>query len=142
MAENTKVRSLTDEQIAKLKKTAGANLVEAEELLKKATEAKKKFDGLFRNIYTEYQALKRLYPDLNIGLVVPENKVWYQDLVKDIKDLEAAINAAKDNNAYKHVTNIEEFNEQTEQAIKDIMAICEEIVNNPLLKESIANGVQ
>ena len=79
---------------------------------------------------------------MNIGLVVPENKVWYQDLVKDIKDLEAAINAAKDNNAYKHVTNIEEFNEQTEQAIKDIMAICEEIVNNPLLKESIANGVQ
>lgn len=142
MAENTKVRSLTDKQIAKIKKTAGANLVEAEELLKKATEAKKKFDGLFRNIYTEYQALKKLYPGLTIGLVVPENKVWYQDLVKDIKDLEAAINAAKDNNAYKHVTKIEEFNEQTEQAIKDIMAICEEIVNNPLLKESIANGVQ
>lgn len=142
MAENTKVTYLTDAQIAKLKKTAGANLVEAEELLKKAEEAKKKFDGLFDELNKEYKALKALYPDLQIGFKFPTSHQWYQDLVKDIKDLETAVNAAKDNNAYKHVVNIEEFNNRSEQAIKDIMAICEAIVNNPLLKESIANGVQ
>lgn len=140
MAENTKVRYFTDEQIATLKKTAGANLVEAEELLKKAEEAKKNFDTLVGDMMKEYQALKELYPSLVIGIKLPETFGWYQNLVKGIKDLTAAINAAKDNNAHKHVSNMEEYNEKSEELIKAMVNIYEQIINNPLLKESINNG--
>lgn len=142
MAENTKVRYLTDEQLATLKKTAGANLVEAEELLKNAEEAKKNFDTLLGDMMKEYQALKAIYPKLVLGVKLPETFEWYQNLVEGIKDLKAAINAAKDNNAYKHVSNMETYNEKSEELIKAMINIYEQIINNPLLKESIANGVE
>lgn len=142
MAENTKVRYLTDEQIATLKKTAGTNLVEAEELLKNAEEAKKNFDTLLSDMMKEYQALKAIYPKLVLGVKLPETFEWYQNLVEGIKDLKAAIDAAKDNNAYKHASNIETYNEKSEELIKAMVNIYEQIINNPLLKETSTNGVE
>ena len=142
MANNTNVRYLNEEQIEKLKKAVNANIAAAEELLKTAVELKNKFDTQARTITTMFNRLKQNYPNLKIGLKSEDGIEWYQDLLAKIKMLKEKIDAAKDNNDYKTVSEIEAINEQTEQVIRDIMAVCEKIVNTPLIKESIANGVQ
>ena len=141
MAENTTQRYFTDAQVAKIKLTASVKIVSAEEKLKRAEELKAKFDVKADSMMKDYNSLKQIYPSLaGIGIRYPELLDWYQDLTNKIKDLRAAINKAKDNNVYKMAANIEQNNEQTEHLIRDLLAVCEELANDPLLKESIANG--
>ena len=136
------VRYLNEEQIEKLKRSVNTNIAIAEALLVKAEDLQKKFDTQAGTITTMYNRLKQNYPNLKIGLKGPDAVEWYQDLVAKIKLLKEKIDAAKDNNDYKTVSEIEALNEETEHVIKDILAICEEIANTPLLKEGFANGVQ
>lgn len=141
MAENTTQRYFTDPQIAKIKMTASVKILSAEEKLKRAEELKAKFDAKADSMMKDYNSLKQIYPSLaGIGIRYPELLDWYQDLTNKIKELRAAINKAKDNNVYKMAANIEQNNEQTEHLIRDILAVCDEMANDPLLKESIANG--
>lgn len=140
MAENTTQRYLNEEQIALLKRTVNTNIAKAEILLARAEELRKKFTEKQSNIRSLYDSLKQNYPLLNIGIKNRSNLEWYQDLKDKIKQLKAKIDAAKDNNDYKTVSQIEALNAETEHLIRDILAVCEEIANTPLLKESIANG--
>lgn len=141
MAENTTQRYFTDAQVAKIKLTASVKIASAEEKLKRAEELKAKFDAKADSMMKDYNSLKQIYPSLaGIGIRYPELLDWYQDLTNKIKELRAAINKAKDNNGYKMVANIEQNNEQTEHLIRDILAVCDEMANDQLLKESIANG--
>lgn len=142
MANNTNVRYLNEDQIEKLKRTVNANIAVAEELLKQAVELQKKFSNQAVTIKGLYDRLKQNYPTLKIGIKAPDNLEWYQELSNQIKQLKDKIDAAKDNNDYKTVSEIEAVNEETEQVIRDIMAVCEKITNTPLIKESIANGVE
>lgn len=142
MANNTNVRYLNEDQIEKLKRTVNANIAVAEELLKQAVELQKKFSNQAVTIKGLYDRLKQNYPTLKIGIKAPVNLEWYQELSNQIKQLKDKIDAAKDNNDYKTVSEIEAVNEETEQVIRDIMAVCEKITNTPLIKESIANGVE
>lgn len=141
MAENTTQRYFTDAQIAKIKLTASVKIAAAEERLKRAEDLKAKFDAKADSMMKDYNSLKQIYPSLaGIGIKYPELLDWYQDLTNKIKALRAAINKAKDDNVYKRADNIEQNNEQTEHLIRDILAVCEEIANDKLLKESSANG--
>lgn len=141
MAENTTQRYFTDAQVAKIKLTASVKIASAEEKLKRAEELKAKFDAKADSMMKDYNSLKQIYPSLaGIGIRYPELLDWYQDLTNKIKELRAAINKAKDNNGYKMAANIEQNNEQTEHLIRDILAVCDEMANDQLLKESIANG--
>lgn len=140
MAENTTQRYLNEEQIALLKRTVNTNIAKAEILLARAEELRKKFTEKQSNIRSLYDSLKENYPLLNIGIKNRSNLEWYQDLKDKIKQLKTKIDAAKDNNDYKTVSQIEALNAETEHLIRDILAVCEEIANTPLLKESIANG--
>ena len=142
MANNTNVRYLNEDQIEKLKRTVNANIAVAEELLKQAVELQKKFSNQAVTIKGLYDRLKQNYPTLKIGIKAPDNLEWYQELSNQIKQLKDKIDAAKDNNDYKTVSEIEAVNKETEQVIRDIMAVCEKITNTPLIKESIANGVE
>lgn len=142
MAENTTQRYLNEEQIALLKRTVNTNIAKAEILLARAEELQKKFVEKQSSIRSLYDGLKQNYPNLNIGIKNRASLGWYQDLKDKIKQLKDKINAAKDNNDYKTVSQIEALNEETEQVIRDILAVCEEIANTPLIKESIANGVE
>lgn len=141
MAENTTQRYFTDAQVAKIKLTASVKIASAEEKLKRAEELKAKFDAKADSMMKDYNSLKQIYPSLaGIGIRYPELLDWYQDLTNKIKKLRAAINKAKDNKGYKMAANIEQNNEQTEHLIRDILAVCDEMANDQLLKESIANG--
>lgn len=131
----TKQRYLTEEQIAKITLTAGQNIFAAESKLKRAADLKAKFDEKAISMLKDYEILKELYPSLGtIGIKAPLALEWYQELTNKINLLRAAINKAKDNNNYKLATHIAQTNEETEHLIRDILAICEELANDPLLK--------
>lgn len=140
MANTTGQRYLNEEQIAVLKRTVNTNIAKAEVLLARAEELQKKFVEKQSSIRSLYDSLKPNYPNLNIGIKSRANLEWYQDLKDKIKQLKDKINAAKDNNDYKTVSQIEALNVETEHLIRGILAVCEEIAKTPLLNENIANG--